>query len=319
MAYKAGARLDVVVSPWNEDWKDIIPWVEEWHVTHLTAYKRGQKTLVDKISGWISFLTLGFRLRGKHYDAIIDLRMVKGDWRGKLFSWLIGAPVRIGSEGCGEFFLTAIHIPQAISVEDQIKDRLGSIISLDQNSHGIETTLTKNEISRGGVRIIMHIGSGTSAKQWKEEFWKELALLLHEKYQDLVHLILMGGPSDVEFVGRIMEACFTFNIQTLFPSNLRIALYELSNCSLLVCLDSAAQHLARLVGTPTVTIFASTDDPKKWGAMGDNTILHQPPPCSLCKLSECNKPDHPCMTSITPSMVANAVFNKLTVSNILKP
>ncbi len=87
----------------------------------------------------------------------------------------------------------------------------------------------------------------------------------------------------------------------------------LADADLLVGLNSAAPHLAYLVGTPAITIFSAANDPARWKALGDNTVLFTPIACSPCQLSRCKWETHRCMEAITPAMVLAAIEQKLHI------
>ena len=74
--------------------------------------------------------------------------------------------------------------------------------------------------------------------------------------------------------------------------------------------DSGAMHVAYAVGTPSVTVFGSTD-PIGTGPVGEMArIVREPVECSPCKLRECPI-DHRCMTRISPERVAQTALDLL--------
>jgi ADP-heptose:LPS heptosyltransferase len=88
-------------------------------------------------------------------------------------------------------------------------------------------------------------------------------------------------------------------------------LQTLADADLLVGLNSAAAHLAYLVGTPAITIFSAANDPGSWAALGNNTVLFTPIECSPCHLSHCKWETHRCMEAISPAAVLSAIHQKL--------
>jgi heptosyltransferase II len=74
-------------------------------------------------------------------------------------------------------------------------------------------------------------------------------------------------------------------------------------CRLMLTNDSGAMHVAYAVGTPSVTVFGSTDHIGT-GPVGPHArIVREPVECSPCKLRECPI-DHRCMLRVTPEAVA---------------
>jgi lipopolysaccharide heptosyltransferase II len=85
---------------------------------------------------------------------------------------------------------------------------------------------------------------------------------------------------------------------------------ELRACDLLLTNDTGTMHLAACVGTPTISIFGSTE-PALTGPLGDgHRILRHHVPCSPCFLRNCPL-DLRCMKSITVDEVARTIFEML--------
>ena len=310
-AYLSGAQIDVVVSKWNYEWKQIVPWIHKWWISDISSYDRSRKSLFNKVHGLLSYPKLALALSAQNYDAAIDLRMVQGDWRGKLLARLCCSPFRIGGPGSGENFLSSVHVPDAIHVEDQIKERLRLFVPLTNSADcKIELgPLSKSSSTR--CKVILHPGCGAPARQWPQRHWIQLINNLSEMNLDRIDFYLMGGPVDIDLITNILNKVSTKLFKPLFPSTLKKALEEISTSSLLLCMNSSAQHLARLVGTPTITIFSGTDTPEQWAAKGNNTVLTSKPPCSPCHLHACNQVAHFCMEDILPEQVAKSIQEKL--------
>jgi ADP-heptose:LPS heptosyltransferase len=73
--------------------------------------------------------------------------------------------------------------------------------------------------------------------------------------------------------------------------------------------NTGPAHLAAAVGTPVVSLFAPTVPARKWRpwmvphvVLGDQQIS-----CADCRARVCPVPGHPCVTSIRPAAVVDAV------------
>ena len=85
----------------------------------------------------------------------------------------------------------------------------------------------------------------------------------------------------------------------------------LRGCRLLVTNDTGTMHLAAALGTPTVSIFGSTE-PVLTGPLGSaHTVVRHHVPCSPCFKRECPFGHYECMTKISPEQVAAAVLERL--------
>lgn len=83
----------------------------------------------------------------------------------------------------------------------------------------------------------------------------------------------------------------------------------LDNAAVVVAPNTGPAHLAAAVGTPVVSLFAPVVPPERWlpygvpiVALGDQQVA-----CRLTRARECPVPGHPCLDSIRPQEVVNAV------------
>ena len=85
---------------------------------------------------------------------------------------------------------------------------------------------------------------------------------------------------------------------------------ELRACDLLLTNDTGTMHLAASVGTPTVSIFGSTE-PALTGPLGvGHRVLRHHVPCSPCFLRDCPL-DLRCMKSVSVDEVVRTIFQML--------
>jgi heptosyltransferase-2 len=102
--------------------------------------------------------------------------------------------------------------------------------------------------------ICLFPGSVWKTKQWTEEGFLEVGQKLHEQGSSV---LVMGGPGEEELAERVAAQ---------IPGALNLAgktsqletLQILSRADVVVTNDSAGQHMAALVGAPTVSIFGPT-------------------------------------------------------------
>ncbi|MEA3207933.1 MAG: hypothetical protein QOE70_990 [Chthoniobacter sp.] len=300
------AAIDLVVSPLNSGWGELLPWVRRVYVVDFPAYRATRKGRLSKLRivpdlGW-----LALRLLRSRYDAAIDLRTAHGDWRGKLVTFLSRARRRIGGTGNGTWMLTDIVPDKAMHQGDVLLERLRAL--LPDLEPSFDHIVNVSRTSPGGpVRhILLHPGAGVPSKKWPAENWVELASELRHRTGS-VSFQFIGGKGDADDIRSLCESAHLPMKSQIIAQSLREALEQIAKCDLLVGLDSAAPHLAALVGTPCVTIFSAANEPARWRALGRNDILHYPVPCSPCRLANCKLLTHLCMESITVRQVLAAL------------
>jgi lipopolysaccharide heptosyltransferase II len=132
-------------------------------------------------------------------------------------------------------------------------------------------------------------GSVWATKRWPG--YAELAKRLAARYR----LAIVGGRSDSSEAASIAEFCGAQGVVDGTASLTLLASAELiRRASLLVTNDSAPQHLASAMGTPTITIFGPTVEAFGFGPLAPNSISlgldalacrpchhHGPPRCPL--------------------------------------
>ena len=303
-------QIDVVVSSFNEGWREVVPWIRNFYTLDFRGYRTYERRRMGRARLLARLFKLGGMFRRNRYAAAFDLRSVSDDWRGKVVCWLSGAPMRVGGRGAGEWALTQAPRESAVHQSDIMVERLRV---LDPKLRKVESGLVS--VSRVRPRsalphILLHPGVGGVSRRWTVPNWISLAGALAKASESLTFQV-MGGTEDAALLGQIAAAANLHPGQTRISTSLREMLQVLADADLLVGLNSAAPHLAYLVGTPAITIFSAANDPNAWSARGDNTVLFTPIECSPCILAVCKWETHRCMEAISPTNVLSAIEQKL--------
>jgi len=103
-----------------------------------------------------------------------------------------------------------------------------------------------------GPLIALAPGSVWATKRWP--YYPALARLLAERGR----IVVIGSADDHDLARSIVEATGGSTIDTTGTLSLLASAELLSRCDLLVTNDSAPQHLASAMGTPTLAIFGPT-------------------------------------------------------------
>jgi ADP-heptose:LPS heptosyltransferase len=185
----------------------------------------------------------------------------------------------------------------------------------------------------GRLRIAVHVGAGTAAKQWPAEHWRELIARLVVRMG--AEVVLVGGRGERIIARRIMEPSpwekgdrhllceapegpFRQKVPVpVFPPGVidwtgQLGVGELAavieQSDLFVGADSGPAHLAAAVGTPAVVLFSGTNDPRQWQPWGtDVTVVRHEVRCSPCHRERCPLKEHPCMRGLEVEEVARTV------------
>ncbi|MCE9588243.1 MAG: hypothetical protein K8R57_08015 [Verrucomicrobia bacterium] len=303
------AKLHVVVSELNLGWREVCPWIEEFHVVQFPGYQTGRQKKRSRIITALSLLKLTWKLRKYDFDYAVDLRTVPDDWRGKLIALLSGARHRIGAIGVGDAMLTLSLADNSQHESDRILDRIRAIYPGIIVPPAPWVQVLRKRPRSSHALVLLHPGSGFSSKLWPDNFWRDLVNILAST-DPSIELRWLGGVSDRDRISAI-NAILPTGISSCISASISESLQEIADADLLLGLDSAAPHMAATVGTPAITIFSSANEPSRWKALGDNSIATSHVSCSPCKLKECNQKTHACMENIRPEEVAGLVINKL--------
>lgn len=221
---------------------------------------------IKKIKGWERLKTeFNFMkyLRGKKYDAVVSLQA--GD-RYVFWSFFSGAKVRVAPiENNFGFLLTtkAKVFEEKISYLDyylKIAESFGAEIvtkKLDftpdeKLKSWAEEFLRANSISSQDKIVGIHPGASEPTKMWPIENYLKLVDIISKDVNTKVILFL--GPMEKKksifndvLKNKVVVADTSESIQHLA--------WLLNKCSLLICNDSGARHLAAALKIPTITLF----------------------------------------------------------------
>lgn len=215
-------------------------------------------------------------LRQASYDLVIDLRT--GD-RGAIYSFLAGAPVRVGCQGNKKQFWHKLlftkalrdlkHAPspihpgadQSLRVVREIgmdtTDSIPKLYIADDDRARAKAYLAELGVTAETGMVTINPYSRWKYKEWCNKKWGEVIDRIWEVHRFPV--VLIGSPEEatacrVIIAGREGR---TFSLAGKTTLGEMAAVISMSRLHLGV--DSAAPHIAAALGTPTVTIHGPTD------------------------------------------------------------
>jgi len=160
--------------------------------------------------------------------------------------------------------------------------------------------------------VLLHPGSGGSAREWKPENFATLAADLKKKGYDVV---ITGGKTETELVQRVAQNAGEGVRSLVSTLKLKEFAALIQTAKLFIANSTGPLHIAAAVGTPVIGFFAPVRvmSPKRWGPLTDQKKIFVPDPaqCSRCKGNECQGND--CMQQITVEQVLEASLKLIHV------
>ena len=137
-------------------------------------------------------------------------------------------------------------------------------------------------------------GCKKPANSWPLERFIELGRRIQSTGS--AELVILGGPTDralaAQFGPEMLNAAGEFSVAG--------SAAILSQCCLLIGLDTGTTHLAAAVGVPCIAIQSANSYAGHWDPLGaSHTVIRHEPPCAGCLCTECPVAGHPCMTNIS--------------------
>jgi len=342
------ASIEVLASEANREVFEAAPEVDCIHVSTVNRFARRGLTPLAWIAATFRW---GLRLRRRNFDLGIDVR---GDFPAALILWLCGARRRVGwAAGGGGFLLT--DSPPYVFDRPEVDSRAALLAELGIEAEDLRPQFRPTEEARREIRrqlydglprpsdadgsctcqsveppgipaswrtqlqysplAVLHIGSGTPAKRWPVEYWRQLAGRLVVEHA--AQLVLVGGNDDC-IVARKLLGGHPWPGVIDWTGRLRIVELAalLEEADVLVGADSGPAQLAAAVNTPAVVLFSGTNRPRQWQPRGKEvTVLRHQLDCSPCHRERCPRPGHPCMRGLLPERVLAEIVRVLRRRN----
>lgn len=251
---------------------------------------------------WQAKIGLAWSLRGQFDRALL----LQNAFEAAAFTALAGIPIRTGYDRDARRLLLThpISVPQIGHERFYYLELLrlaGWISSYDPVSEIHLNGITRNPTNTIGVSPGAAFGS---AKRWYPDRFADAAAAIASQHNASVSLF--GSASEMDIVSVVEQSLRKRDIPVhnhAGRTTLKEFIQLVANCRLMLTNDSGAMHVAYAVGTPSVTIFGSTDHIGT-GPVGPHArIVREPVDCAPCKLRECPI-DHRCMTRISSDRVA---------------
>jgi heptosyltransferase III len=163
-------------------------------------------------------------------------------------------------------------------------------------------------ISDSDRLVLLHPGSGSSARDWKPERFAQLAVELAKLgYQ----VVITGGKTEEALVNRVTHTAGNGVKHFISTLNLKEFAAFIQTSKLFVANSTGPLHIAAAVGTPVIGFYPPVRvmSPKRWGPLTDKKAIFIPDPaqCPRCNGGHCQGND--CMDQISVHQVLEAATN----------
>lgn len=270
------------------------------------------------------------RLRARRYDAALVLwsrtslawmlflagiptRVGQGSRLG--YSWLYTHRVRIRSEhGDTTTHWTEILLDYVRALGVQPAPPVPRFV-IPREARAKADHLLGDLPPGSGPVVGFHSSKGLRLEpgRWPVDVFAGWARALH---RDLgARLVLTGGSDEVDLVAAVAAQADVPVLDLAGRTDVPTLAAVAARCDAFVCPDSGPMHLAAVVGTPTVGVYALEEDfPLRWAPRGGPSRLVRPSPTGCrpgCRKGTC--PDFQCYRVVQPELVVQAVRDLLGV------
>ena len=285
----------------------------------------------DDAGGLVPFRVMLARLRAGRFDAAV---IVHPTPRLALLAFLAGIPLRIGTGYRYYSFLFSrrVYAHRKTAERHEVEYNLDLLAPLGcaavpRKPLDVLLDIPREARERAGALlanagvtgrfVVIHPGSGGSAREWPLEHFGLLSRMFIERLNLAVVVTGTGGESPrAEEVargssGRAVNLAGKLGVKDLAAL--------LARASLLVSNSTGPLHVGVAVGTPVVGLFPQIPvmGPRRWGPYTDNArvlVPERPPDCDECAGSAGTP--CACMASITVETAYRAAADLLAAAGL---
>lgn len=304
-----GIKIDWIA---EEGFKELLSGNPLLNKLHLLASRRWRKAPFDRQTR-DEIASLWHELRQSRYDVVFD---IQGNFKSGLLDLASGSKLKIGfppellQERVNSYFTTR-KAPFSVS-NNHATLRCLSVVSVpfplpyadgefrSDIACGDREAADADRITADlgpGPRILFHCGTTWQTKFWHPESWSELGSRICSRYPDSVILFTWGSEDEKE-TAALIAGRIAGRTQLVRRLHLKTLAALFKRVDLVVGGDTGPVHLAAAVGTPTVSLYRSSDGSESGPRGSRHVIIQSPMPCTRCFKTSCPQ-DRECRSSIS--------------------
>jgi ADP-heptose:LPS heptosyltransferase len=182
------------------------------------------------------------------------------------------------------------------------------LASADDGRLAVRTPAAGSAAIPGGPFVAVHPGVDAPARGYPEPLWRDTVARLTRGGRTVT---VTGSVAERAPAARVADAAELPGraIMLAGRTDLGGLAAVLRAADVLVCANTGPAHLAAAVGTPVVSLFAPVVPAARWAPYGVPVVLlgDQHAPCADTRARACPVLGHPCLTSVTPEQIEEAV------------
>jgi heptosyltransferase I len=224
--------------------------------------------IVDKRSGLSGLRNLREQLRGRQYDVLLHMQLAI---RASAMAYAVNAPIKLGFDRARARELQWLFTNERIAArtrEHVLDSFFGFLAALGIEERVLKWNVTlpadavsyaKWLIPDSQPTLVISPCSSHSLRNWSVERYAAVADYAVEHHG--MRVILAGGPTPLETeTGAAIERLVkTRVINQIGKDTLPQLLGLLSRARVLIAPDSGPVHMATMVGTPVIGLYAATN------------------------------------------------------------
>ena len=296
-------------------------------VDHIVFYDDGQRS--------VPMFHLVSTLRRERFDIVFHMRP---RFRLALMTWIARIPVRVGTGYRWYSFLFNnkvyehrkdaqfheleynLHLLRAIGIDVPEGSVKPSLSVRQESVDVVKRLLTESGFSESETLVILHPGSGRSARDWSAEKFGELGKKLSQLPG--VKILVIGGRGEEALVSRIQTMIGSGSQAWVDRLTLREYAALAKQAKLFVANSTGPIHIAAAVVTPVIGLYPQVTalSAKRWAPYTERKTIFSPVgkpiDCHRC-LSQ-NSSVCECMESISVDEVYAAARRFLHENDFIK-
>ena len=288
-------EVGIVTASWAGPVFDNHPDVSRLHVVDHWKLDRSRRPLGAKIIRHRQTLATALpEIRSAGYDVAIDFYAYYPNMAWLL--WRAGIPIRVGyrSGGYGALYTHAVGWRETADHTAVQHARLVSVVfpTIDAShatrcslapvpheaAQRADVLLQQLGLSHGEYAVV-HMGVGSSLREWPKPKWREVVRVLMASG---VRVVLTGaGAEQVREADDVARDHGCVNLAGRLRWHEFV--YVIAKARVVVAPETVAGHVAAAVGTPCVSLYTGMGNIDHWRPLSDRcSVLTHAVPCAPC-------------------------------------